>query len=326
MNKSVLRPVPFDSHPVVQQTYILPTPSIDSSYEQVKICVRHRTPGALVLGQSRFGKTYAVKYMESVLKEDFPNIVSISFSCQKKKIPAEAAFFENLLDAAGHKNSLSGTPSAKRKRLIERLLELAYRSNSKFLVVFADEAHRLEVIEYDWLWDIHDALHRHGVRTITFLVGMQKLKHQKSAFREAGETSVISRFMIDEIPFHGLLSVEDVATCLKGYDEANFPESTDWSYTRFFLPHAWQGGLRLEEQAVELWNAFIRAHNEAKFQFRIEIPMTYFARAVEIALMDYAENDAEDFHFTPAAWDAVVKASKYVVAVEELRMDPYIDE
>jgi hypothetical protein len=326
MNDFVCRPVPFDSHPVVQQTYILPTPSIDTAYEQVKICIRHRTPGALMLGQSRFGKTYGIKYMESMLREDFPNIVSINFSCQKKKKPVEAAFFENLLDAAGHKDPLSGTTSAKRKRLIERLLELAYRSNSKFLVVFADEAHRLDVIEYEWLWDIHDALHRHGVRTITFLVGMQKLKNQKNAFRAAGETSVISRFMIDEIPFNGLLSAEDVATCLKGYDEANFPESSDWSYTRYFLPRAWQEGLRLEVQALELWNAFERAHCAAGFQFKIEIPMTYFARAVEIALMDYAEKDSEDFQFSETILNEVVEASKYVVAVEELRMDPNIDD
>lgn len=326
MTASILRPIPLENHPLVQQTYIIPTPSIDAAYDQVKVCIRHRTPGAMLLGPSRFGKTYAVRYMDSALKEDYPNLASIGFTAEKKKQPVESAFFENFLVAAGHKDAHSGTNSVKRQRLVAKLLETVDRSKRNILNVFADEAHRFEALEYEWLWDIHDSLEKHSVRMITFLIGNQKLRQQKSAFREAGETPIISRFMIDEIPFHGVRSSVDAATCLQGYDEAKYPEKSDWPYTRFFFPRAWEAGLRLVNQADAIWTAFQSAHVSANFLFAIEIPMTYFARAIEIACLDYADHDSANFRFSPTIWDKVVVDSKYVVAVEELRLKPDLDD
>lgn len=326
MSSEVLRPIPFDGHPLVQQKYIIPTPSIDSAYDDVKTCVRHRTPGALLLGPSRIGKTYAGRYIESALKEDFPKLASINFTAEKKKQPVESAFFENLLVAVGHKEPHSGSNSVKRQRLIAKLVELVVRSGRNVLVVFADEAHRFEALDYEWLWDLHDGLEKHSVRMITFLIGNQKLKHQKNAFRQAGETPIISRFMVDEIPFYGVRSADDVATCLLGYDEATYPENSDWTYSRFFFPMAWQEKMRLVEEAEALWGAFKRAHDGAGFSFSIEIPMTYFARAVEIACMDYAKDDSATFRFSPAIWEKVVRDSKYVVAMVEMSLNPELDD
>ena len=320
------RPASWDSHPVVQQTYIVPTPSIDTAYIDVKRCIRHRTPGALLVGLSRYGKTYAARYMCIVLKEDFPKIVAVNASCEKKPKPVEAAFFENLLEAAGHKDVQSGSNSAKRRRLVNRLTEMVERSGQNLLILFLDEAQRLELIEYEWLHDVHDKLQPRGIRLISFLVGPQKLLNQKNAFKQQGETQIVGRFMIDELPFHGICSAEDVATCLAGYDAACYPPNSEWPYTRFFLQQAWDEGLRMTDQANEVWAAFGRAHAKAGFNFNLEIPMQYFSRAIEIALMDYSDRDSPGFRLTPAIWDEVVAASKYVIAVEELRLNPDIDD
>ena len=112
MKPSLVRPIEFASHPIVLQTYILATPSIDEVYQEVKTCIRHRTPGAMLIGTSRFGKTYAVRYMASIMKEEFPKIVVVTFGCKKKKAPVESAFFENILEAIGHENPHAGTNSA----------------------------------------------------------------------------------------------------------------------------------------------------------------------------------------------------------------------
>lgn len=320
------RPIPYDSHPIVQQTYIVPTASIDAAYREVKRCIRYRIPGAMLLGMSRYGKTYAARYICGVLKEDFPKIVAVNFGCEKKKRPVESAFFENMLEAIGHQDVFSGTNSAKRARLLNKLTEMVNRSGQNLLVVFLDEAQRLEVIEYEWLRDVHDKLEKRGIRMITFLVGQQSLQNQKNAFKQQGETQIIGRFMIDELPFHGLRTPIDAATCLAGYDEARYPTDTDWTYPRFFLQQAYDDGLRLVDSAADAWGAFKRAHLEAGFQFEMEIPMRYFSHAVEIALTDYGERDRPDFRFTPAIWDDVVRASRYVVAVEELRLNPSLDD
>lgn len=313
------RPVDVDHHPVVEQKYMVPTPSIEEMYLRVKKLIRLRTPGGIIFAHPRFGKTYSIRYVMRVLKEDFPKAVMLSFGCQKKKIPSENAFFTILLEAAGHPGAHSGPITAKRAKLTERIKELVDRSGHNWFVMFADEAQRLDVMEYEWLRDLHDELERRGIRMITLLVGQPTLLHRKSAFLLGGETQIVARFMIDELQFHGLRSAEDFATCLAGYDVAKFPERSDWCYTRFFLPAAYSNGLRLVDYAAMLWEAFLEAHKNARFQFNLEVPMQYFARSVEIALIENFEEDDYDFVLTPDMWKKAVAESNFVAAQEALR-------
>lgn len=314
------RPIDYEKHPVVQQKYIVPTPSIDEMLQRVKKLVRLRTPGGIIYAHPRFGKTYSIRYIIQILKEDFPSAVIISFGCQKKKNHSEDAFFSTLLEATGHQGYLTGTITRKRARLTERLQELVDRSQYNWVVFFADEAQRLDTIEYEWLRDVHDELERRGIRMITLLVGQPQLLHQKSAFRLSKQTQIVSRFMIDEMRFRGLRSPTDMATCLAGYDEACYPVNSQWTYTRFFLPAAYSAGFRLVSHAPFLWDAFEKAHDDAKFNFDMEIPMQYFARSVEIALFENMKHDASDFQFSPAMWANAVAESNFISSHEELRL------
>ncbi|MFZ6659087.1 AAA family ATPase [Undibacterium sp. TJN19] len=320
MQRGYIRPVSIDQHPISQKSYIIPTPSIDSVAERVSKIIRLRTPGAIIFGYPRFGKTYSIRYVISCLKIDHPNAVFISFGCEAKKSPSEDAFFSNLLEAAGHKGKLIGNVTKKRSRLIDRLCELVESSGHNWVVFFADEAQRLDVIEYEWLRDVHDKLERKGIRMMTILVGQPQLLHQKSALRQSNHTQIVLRFMITEMRFDGLLSAEDLATCLAGYDEACFPESSEWTYTRFFFPLAYENGMRLVDQAGALWTAFSRAHEAARFNFDMEIPMQYFAHTVENALSENWKRDKSDFAFSSAIWDLAVRESFYVEAQEELHL------
>lgn len=314
------RPVPFDNHPVLEQKYIVPTPSIEEMYLRVKKLIRLRTPGGIIFAHPRFGKTYGIRYVMSVLKEDFPKAVMLSFGCQMKKHHSEDAFFSLLLAAAGHPGALTGTIAKKRSKLTDKIMELVDRSGHNWLLMFADEAQRLDIIEYEWLRDVHDELERRGVRMITLLIGQPDLLNQKSAFRIGRQTQIVSRFMIDEMQFRGLRTAADLATCLAGYDDAYFPVKSDWCYTRFFLPSAYSTGFRLVNQAAVLWEAFLEAHQSARFEHDPEIPMQYFSRTVEIALLENAENDDYDFVLTPAMWRSAVANCNFVSAQEELRM------
>lgn len=314
------RPVEFERHPLVEQKYIVPTPSIEELYEKVKRLVRLRTPGAIIYAHPRFGKTYSIRYVIRVLRSDMPGVVILSFGCQKKKNHSEDAFFCNLLKATGHPAAESGSINRKRARLTEKIKELVDRTRYNLVIAFADEAQRLDIIEYEWLRDVHDELERAGIRMITLLVGQPQLLNQKNAFRASKQTQIVSRFMIEEMRFRGIQSVDDLATCLAGYDAACYPEASDWPYTRFFFPNAYDDGLRMVDQSVAIWNAFEDAHSAARFDFSLEIPMQYLARTVEIAFLEHAENDAPEFRFSPEIWNASVNESSYVSAQEELRL------
>lgn len=313
----IARPVSVDKHPMSLKTYIVPTPSIDAVVERVKKLIRLRTPGAIIYGYPRFGKTYSIRYVISTLQMDYPNSVFISFGCEKKKAPSEEAFFMNLLDAVGHK-FLGGTNPNKRKRLIEKVAEMVDASGYNWVVFFADEAQRLQVIEYEWLRDVHDKLERKGIRMLTLCVGQPQLLNVKTLLRHTGQTQIILRFMTTEMPFDGLRSPEDFATCAQAYDEAEYPSGSGWTYTRFFFPAAWAAGRRLVGQAGMMWAAFARAHQKAGYQFDMEVPMQYFAHTIEIAFSENLHLDSPSFEFTAETWDMAVRESCYVEAVYEL--------
>jgi hypothetical protein len=86
-----------ETGPLVEQKYIVPTPSIEEMYLRVKKLIRLRTPGGIMFAHPRFGKTYGIRYVMSVLKEDYPKAVMLSFGCQMKKHHSEDAFFSVLL-------------------------------------------------------------------------------------------------------------------------------------------------------------------------------------------------------------------------------------
>jgi type II secretory pathway predicted ATPase ExeA len=320
MAASVLRPVPWETHPVTMQKYIVATHSIERLYVRVKKCIKLRVPGSIVYARTRYGKTYATRYVAAALKADFPNIVTFTFSCHKRKVPSESAFFTNLLYAIGHKECEKGTAPQKRIRLVNKLIEQLVNSKQNILVVFADEAQKLELEDYEWLREVHDELERRGYRMITFLVGQPQLKNRKTSLKEARQTQIVGRFMIDDIEFLGVCSAAEAASCLEGYDTACYPTGSEWTFTRYFLPEAWANGLRLVPQAAVLWQAFEDAHAEGGFRMDLEVPMTYFVRAVEIALTDLCK-DSKTFEFTPGLWKQAVEESRFSMAEEELLLD-----
>ena len=93
-----------------------------------------------------------------------------------------------------------------------------------------------------------------------------------------------STIMVDELALHGIRNAADVATCLVGYGQTNFPRRTDWSVTRFYLQQAVDAGYRLVDDAQVLWDAFAAIHNKAGLAGALEIPMESFTLAVEIVL------------------------------------------
>ncbi len=325
MSNVYVRPCEVRVHPIMTKKYIIATPAIDDFYKQISRCVRYRIPGAITWGDPRFGKTSAIRFCKDAICADYAKVPAFSFLCHKKIKPSESAFFSNLLESVGHKHPHAGRIDEKRSRLKNFLVEKALASGHGMVIFFADEAQRLSTTEYEWLRDVHDALDDRGVRLITFLVGQRELLNQKNALKEAKQDQIVGRFMIDELPFKGVVSARDVVTCLKSYDDSSFPADSDWNFTRFFFPYAYQNGLRLAKCASMVWEAFRDATIEAKMTKNIEIPMAYFARTIEIALMDNTEMDKPDFMFSPQLWRNAVDNSSYIQAQENLNYLALLD-
>jgi hypothetical protein len=217
--------------------------------------------------------------------------------------------------AAVHVPIIGSMPNiTKRMRLTAKIMEHVHQSGSNWAVFFCDEAQRYSKHEYEWLRDVHDALSHYNVRLFVFLVGQPQLLAQKTRFRESGDEQIVMRFMVDELQFHGILSAEDMATCLSGYDETIYPEGTGWSYTRYFYPRAFDAGYRLVNDASAMWQAFKKIHGDHGLPGKLEIPMDYFSRAIEYILLEADLEDEEQFQIRSDVMIKSVLESRYVEA------------
>jgi hypothetical protein len=308
-----LRPLPIEQHPVALRKYRIPTPSIAEFYTLLLRCLTLRT-GATVYARTRAGKTYATLFLESLLQSQRPSLPILRMRCQYKRIPAETAFFSALLTMARHKATSGRDPTQLRQRLTARLLEIADETHSDSILLFLDEAQHLSYSDFEWLRDIHDELELSGVCAVTMLVGQPALRSKKTLFQRDGEEQIVARFMTEELPFHGVRSAQDCATCLQGYDLGEYLDHSGWNHTRFFFPRAYDAGLRLVAEGTSLWESFDVAHKRARLSGELEVPMEYFTRAVHYVLLQYAQNDCANFAFSASIWDDAVDVSGYVRA------------
>ena len=309
-----IRPIDSALHPIETGSYRIATPAIQSFYELICRCLRYRITGALTYGPPRIGKTRAIEYLRLLLSETHPKITTYHAQAEHKPRHAEGPFFSNLLEAVGFPEPDSGSNPTKRLRLINKFKEGCPRNGSGTVVLFCDEAQRYDENEYEWLRDVHDHLDRIQIRLFTFLVGQQELLAVKTALQQARKTQIVARLMVEELAFHGVRNVGDVATCLAGYDRTCFPRSSDWSFTRFYLPQAVTNGYQLGNDAALLWNAFAALHHKHGLPGELEIPMDSFARAVEIVLKESELRDASNFRPDAAIWNLAVRSCGYVQA------------
>lgn len=223
MHDSLKRPVDPSVHPLVNQAYMVPTPAIAAMYSRVRQCIRRGVAGAVIYGHTRWGKTYAIRYCVRLLHLDLPRVTVLTIGMPRNPSRSEALFFGMLLEAARHGRPDSGTALQRRLRLYHKLAELVERAAGNKLIVFVDEAQRLELEHYEWLRDVQDELERRGVRMFTFLVGQPGILNRKSSFRQSVDTSqIVSRFMVDELRFDGFRTADDLKMSLAAYDTSTF--------------------------------------------------------------------------------------------------------
>ena len=131
--------------------------------------------------------------------------------------------------------------------------------------------------------------------------------------------------MVEELAFFGIRNVQEVATCLSGYDRTAHPRGSDWSFTRFYLPRTWAAGYRLHEDAEIVWSAFDEIHHKHGLPEEMQIPMESFTRAVEIVLKDSLLRDAAGARPTTDLWRMAVRSCGYIqsrLAVSEELVAP----
>lgn len=314
-NIDTLRPfIPKGSHPVETGNYLIPTNEISRMYEHVLSWIENRSPGAIIYGRPRLGKSRATSYLVKRLPLDIgENTPIYHILCRRYKNPNENFFFEDLLKSVGHSIITTGKLNQKRDRLMKFLLEQTSISNSKKIIFFIDDAQRLIEIQYDWLMDLHNELDSYGITLTTILVGQKELIHQKSAFINGGKHQIIGRFMCHQYRFKGIESLNDLQICLNCYDsDSYYPSDSECTFTEYFLTDAYIQGYRLLHSAEDIYQIFIDLRRTNKLPAKFEIPMLYMTLTIEYILKKFGSNGLNLGIITQSHWEEAIRNSGYI--------------
>ncbi len=322
-DEEVIRNINFErpqislgSHPVETGKYLLATNMIFDLYRKICLWIDNRTPGAMFYGRPRLGKTKAIEYIKLILPQKFgSNIQIFHVTSRKHKTVNEDKFFSHFLNQVGHNITTQGPAYAKRERLTNYLIDKVDSSGQNKLIIFVDEAQLFTDLEYEWLMDIHNELNRFDINMTFILVGQEELKFQRTAFLEAKKSQIIGRFMVNEYQFKGAENAVDIKNCLIGYDHAEFPINSGWSYTKYYFPEAYTAGHKLEECADELFEVYVETRREFNLmRKKFDIPMQYLKSTIENALRIFGANGDNLFWLTKSDWRVAIENSGYINA------------
>jgi hypothetical protein len=313
MNRPI---IPNQTHPIDTGRYLIGTNEIVRLYEEVKQWIENRTPGAIIHGRPRLGKTRAINFLIHTLGREFGEDMPIfQISSRLYKNANEATFFEDILKDIGHGLPFSGRASIKRDRLLKFFIEKANMSKHHRIVLFIDDAQRLYEMHYGWLMDINNELDRVGISLTVLLVGQNELVHQRTAFLQAKKAQIVGRFMVHEFGFTGVKSNKELKICLSAYDnKTEFPVGSGYSFSRYYFPDSFDSGLRLENYSSDLFNIFIEMRQEAGLSNKFEIPMQYLTLTIEYVLKKYGVEGHNVDQITNVIWKEAILKSGYVDA------------
>lgn len=295
----------FDSHPVVTKDYLVITPVVKKVYSLIRDRVYMRTTGTFMYAPPRVGKTTCAKATEKLLKAEFPRIHVMRFSAEPSR--QQSALLQDII--AADKLFVPRNPRYKdlqRQLLIHIQSSLSMRDGTQFVLI-ADEMQNLSEENLIDLATIHNRLEALGIRMTTIGFAQPEIMDRHTALLATNQSFLVARFLSEPIPFSGCTSIEDLREIIDAYDTTLiYPEDSDHTYTRFFLPLAYDNGFRLASNAAAIWKKLRAA---AKGLRGDSIPMEHLSRTVEFLLVYGKASDSRNFKLTPKAIDAAVAAS-----------------
>jgi hypothetical protein len=145
------------------------------------------------------------------------------------------------------------------------------------------------------------------------IFGDLRLKKLASDFRVARK-DLWARFLMKQELFPSMNSVEDLKYFFSEYDNVKrceYPAGTGLSFSEFFLPLAYASGWRLENEAKNAWDAFIRAATEVKRKSS-GIGMQWVGDAVNHFLTAKMADDVVGFNSSSDDWNEAIVQSKFI--------------
>lgn len=287
----------MEMHPISVGGYIVATPMIRDCYASVYDRVQDRRTGIVFAGRSRLGKTCTVRYCLNAILKDFPRSAVTALFVPSSSMPRDKRVHHLILAATGHHYSESASPERLIGIIKNHVISTCARLGSNQFILLIDEANNLDVVDYNQLVAIQNSLDSEGVLMTTVLFGLEDLQKRHSDLKSSSANDQISkRFFRKVIPFYGCRGTSELSTILEQYDtESEWPDESGISYTRFFLPQAYENNnLRLAAKVNEIWTIL----NYRETIDPTGLTMETITLVVKHLLRDNYRDDSPIFYFT----------------------------
>lgn len=230
---------------MISNEFNIVTSAIISLDKQVFKWISDGVPGAIIYGRPRIGKTRAILYIASVLKQKYGQELPVYILNSTEHIANDKYFYTELLKAVGHEEFDKGTVSMLKERLLNKLIADACNTQYRKIVLFIDEAYNISEKDFKWLIDIYNNLYLKNIHLYVFLVGSDELLARKRALIIAKQHQIVGRFMVEECHFHGIRTSKELSICLANYDKNMMFGNRQIILTKEFFPEAFADGKRL---------------------------------------------------------------------------------
>lgn len=296
----------INHHPIVTRDFVIVTPVIEHAYSLIRERVWMRSTGTFLHASQRVGKSICAQTVETLLKEEYPNITVMSFSATKRGGRATAMYIEMLRAEGLH------VPNAPRfdwleNKLMTHILTECLKKNSSQFVLIIDEMQNLEESDFYLLLAIHNRLEKQKNKMTTIGFAQPEILELRTAFLVNKSYHLIARFLSEPIPFNGCSTNEDLHAILHAYDEEkHYPEDSGISFTEFFVPIAFENGFKLSDYSNQIWKELKKATAELESR---AIPMQHLTSTVAYLLLAARSLDGKDFKLKLTAINEAVERS-----------------
>lgn len=298
----------------VSNEFNITTTAIMNLQSKIMSWLSNGTPGAIIYGRPRIGKTRAILYISNTLRLKYGSELPIYVLNATVHTPTDKFFYSELLKTIGHPEFEKGTATVLKERLINAMTMTACGTKSHKIILFIDEAYNFTEKDYKWLMDVYNNLNLRDIHLSVFLVGSEELKACKNSLILSRQHQIVGRFMVEESGFHGIISIKDITICLLNFDKPLRFGNENIILTQYYFPEAYEKGKRLTDSADELMHEFNKVMKEMNISVTSDIPMMYFINTVKYCLNEYGIRNKALYFPDAEAWRDSILNSGYVAA------------
>lgn len=250
---ATLRRQLWDSHPIITERAILPTPAFNDAIAKVWDASRRGRASIAFYAEPLTGKSSLSEMLAHELLRAKPGCNVLTFEMVEDKVQAEGRLLSEILNQIDYAPKISRDIAGKRTQVHRALLSLS--GDARHLFLMFDEAQEIRGPEYAWLKSVVNRLVRDRVKVTVVLFGQVELKKSKAELQTA-RSDLERRFMSTLHELKGLRASADLTVPLRALDDGSeFPLGTGLTYTQLLLPRFFAGGGRILDWKDEIEKA-----------------------------------------------------------------------